>query len=99
MNTRNTRSTSSASSPSSAGSAGSASSTGSTGSTRRVTIPAISCTYCSRLIKRELETIEGVKVVVVNLPLREVVVEWQPPATWEAIVRMLKEIEYPPKEN
>lgn len=93
MNTRNTRSASSASSPSSPSSAGSAR------SARRVTIPAISCTYCSRLIKRELETIEGVKVVVVNLPLREVVVEWQPPATWEAIVRMLKEIEYPPKEN
>jgi copper chaperone CopZ len=73
--------------------------TSNTRNTRRVTVPAISSAYCSRLIKRELGTIEGVKVVVVNLPLREVEIEWQPPATWEVIVRMLKEIEYPPKEN
>ena len=65
---------------------------------KRVKVPNISCAYCTKLIKRELETIRGVKGVEVNLPLREVTVRWESPATWEEIVKTLNDIEYPPKE-
>ncbi len=65
---------------------------------KRVKVPNISSAYCTKLIKRELRAIRGVQGVEVNLPLREVSIRWESPATWEEIVKTLNDIEYPPEE-
>lgn len=65
---------------------------------KTVVIPSISCIYCGENIKRELAGLKGVESVKVNLPLREVYIRWGTPATWEAILKTLKDIEYPPLE-
>lgn len=64
-----------------------------------VKIPTMSCSYCSQLIRQTLGAIEGVQHVEVHLDEKEILVRWSEPATWDEIVRMLSEIEYPPQEE
>jgi copper chaperone len=60
------------------------------------TIPNISCNHCVMTIERELGELAGVTSVTADVETKNVSVEWQPPATWEAIVSLLNEINYPP---
>jgi copper chaperone CopZ len=58
----------------------------------------MTCNGCVSTVKGEIEQIAGVAHVDVNKPTQLVTVEWNTPASWEAIEQALIEIEYPPVE-
>ena len=59
-------------------------------------VPNISCNHCVMTIKRELGELAGVDGVTADAETKNVTVEWESPATWEAIESLLTEINYPP---
>jgi len=59
-------------------------------------VPGISCGHCVHTIQTEVGELEGVKNVEASQSDRRVKVEFDPPATEEAIVGLLTEINYPP---
>jgi len=61
-------------------------------------IPRISCGHCTMAIERELKDLTGVTRAVGDAQAKSVTVSWQPPATREKILAMLKEINYPAAE-
>ena len=63
-----------------------------------LSIPNISCGHCVMTIKGELGDIEGVKSIEGNAETKEIIVEWDSPATMERIKSTLKEINYPAAE-
>jgi len=65
-----------------------------------VSVPNISCNHCANAIKRELAEIEGITSVEVDLASKKVAIEWgDPPARWENVLRVLREIGYPAEET
>ncbi len=70
----------------------------STYTTRTVVCPAISCGHCTRTIENELAELAGVTRVAADVASRRVTVTWGPPADWEAIAALLREIGFPPAE-
>ena len=58
-------------------------------------IPNISCGHCVNAIESELRNLAGVQSVKGNTDSRRVAVSWDPPATREAILETLAEINYP----
>lgn len=58
-------------------------------------VPKISCGHCVMNIKRELQELEGVVKVEGDPNLKQILVEWNPPATEDKIRALLKEINYP----
>ena len=58
--------------------------------------PNIHCMGCVQAIKNELSELDGVARVNGDARSRTIEVEFEAPATWEAIVASLTEIEYPP---
>ncbi len=60
-------------------------------------IPNISCGHCIHTISMELQELEGVSSVQADLQTKTVVVNYEPPATEEKIIALLKEINYPPE--
>lgn len=60
-----------------------------------LTIPNISCGHCVMSIKNELGELQGVKTVEGNPEKKQIIVEFEPPATLDAIRNTLKEINYP----
>ena len=58
-------------------------------------IPNIHCMHCVMHIKNRLNEIEGIENVEANAQTREVEVEFSSPATEEAILQALAEINYP----
>jgi copper chaperone CopZ len=60
-----------------------------------LTVPNISCGHCVMSIKNELSELAGVKSVAGNPEDKTITVEWESPATMEAIRNTLKEINYP----
>jgi len=58
-------------------------------------IPNISCGHCTMAIQNELGELAGVATVEGNIEAKSVTVEWDTPASREAIVDKLKEINYP----
>ena len=65
-------------------------------STKTFEVPNISCAGCVQAIKFELTDMPGVASVSGDAAKRTMQVEFDAPATWDAIVAALKEIEYPP---
>jgi copper chaperone len=59
-------------------------------------IPNISCGHCVMTIKNEVSELTGVKKVDADKTTRMVTVEWDDPATWEQIQKLLVEINYAP---
>ncbi len=59
-------------------------------------VPNISCGHCVHTIQMELGELEGVQTVKADQLGQSVHVEYEPPATEEQIVALLKEINYPP---
>jgi copper chaperone CopZ len=47
-------------------------------------------------IERELGELDGVRSVDADAEAKTVTVEWEAPATWEDIKKLLMEINYPP---
>lgn len=61
-------------------------------------VPNMTCSGCVSTVKGEIEQLSGVVHVEVNKPAQLVTVEWENPASWQAIESALIEIEYPPVE-
>jgi len=59
-------------------------------------VPNIHCMGCVQAIKNELRALEGVARVNGDARAQTIDVEFEAPATWEAIVAALTEIEYRP---
>lgn len=59
-------------------------------------IPAISCKHCVHSITMEVGELDGVKSVSASAETKEATIVFDAPATEEAIVALLKEINYPP---
>ncbi len=63
---------------------------------KTVKIPKINCKHCTGTIERELSEMAGVTSVKADVSSKTVTVEWnEPPASWEKIADLLKEIGYP----
>jgi len=58
-------------------------------------IPNISCGHCTRTIENELGELQGIESVESNIEEKTVTVKYQAPASEEAILSTLKEINYP----
>ena len=65
-------------------------------STIKFTVPNISCGHCVNTIQMEVSDIEGVASVEANEETKEVVVNFDSPATEDVIFSLLKEINYAP---
>ncbi len=59
-------------------------------------VPNISCGHCVHTIKTELGELAGVAKVEASESDQRVVVDFEPPATEDQLVTVLKEINYPP---
>ena len=66
--------------------------------TKTVTIPAIGCAHCVMTIENEVSEISGVQSVKAGEASKQVVIEWDKPASWDQIRSRLIEIEYPAQE-
>jgi copper chaperone CopZ len=64
--------------------------------TKTFTVPNISCGHCTHTIESELGELPGVQHVKAVQESKQVTVEWAPPATWEQIEALLREIDYAP---
>ncbi len=58
-------------------------------------IPNISCGHCVHTIQSEVGELAGVKSVVANVETKKATITFEPPATEEQIVSLLKSIDYP----
>ena len=63
---------------------------------RSFEVPNVHCMGCVQAIKNELRELDGVASVNGDARSRMIEVEFEAPATWDAIVAALTEIEYPP---
>ncbi len=59
-------------------------------------VPNIHCMGCVQAIKNELRELEGVASVDGDARKQTIDIAFEAPATWDAIVAALTEIEYPP---
>ena len=62
-------------------------------------VPNISCGHCVHTIQSEVAEVEGVKLVKADQQTKKVTVQWETPASWDKIEKVLKEIDYPPQAN
>lgn len=62
-------------------------------------VPNIGCDGCVKTIVNELTQKPGVQTVKGDKNTKVVTVEWNAPATWEGIVKSLKEIDYAPEQS
>ena len=58
-------------------------------------VPGINCMHCVHTIKTELSEIPGVMRVEANPSSKQVDIEFEEPASEEAILNLLTEINYP----
>ena len=64
---------------------------------KTIKVPNVGCNGCVNTIKAELEDITGVNSVSGVVDTQMITVEYGDPASWEAIVATLKEINYAPE--
>jgi copper chaperone CopZ len=60
-------------------------------------VPNISCGHCVHTIKMEVSDLAGVQEVEASEQTKEVTISFDPPATEDQIVSLLKEINYAPE--
>lgn len=65
-------------------------------STVKYSVPNISCGHCVHTIKMEVGDLNGVQEVDASPVSKEVTVVFDPPATEDQIIALLKAINYPP---
>jgi copper chaperone CopZ len=58
----------------------------------------MTCNGCVNTVRGEIEQVAGVVNVDINKPAQLVTVEWNTPASWQAIEKALIEIDYAPSE-
>lgn len=61
-------------------------------------VPSINCNHCVHTIQTELSEMDGVKSVSADAATKEVVVQFDAPATPESLEKLLAEINYPVKK-
>ncbi|GAB1421997.1 hypothetical protein MASR2M15_22040 [Anaerolineales bacterium] len=61
-------------------------------------VPNMTCNGCVSTVRSEIEQLAGIHNVEINKPAQLVTVEWEAPASWDAIEKSLIEIEYAPEE-
>lgn len=66
---------------------------------KTVHIPNITCGHCVKTIETELATLENVVSVRVDEQNKELNITWKDPQSWQNIVSLLEEINYPPKNE
>lgn len=66
--------------------------------TVKYAVPSINCNHCVHTIKTELSEMDGVNSVEADAVKKEVVVQYDSPATPEAIENLLADINYPVKK-
>ncbi len=66
--------------------------------TKTITVPNISCGHCTNTIEMEIGELSGVKSVNANETTKQVIIDWETPATWEEIDETLHEIGFPPQQ-
>jgi copper chaperone CopZ len=66
--------------------------------TKKFSVPNITCEHCVMNIKREISEIDGVSKVEGDPTTKEIMVEWDSPATIEKIKSTLTDINYPASE-
>jgi copper ion binding protein len=67
--------------------------------TKTLSVPNISCHHCTNTIRNELSELSGVSAVEADVDTRKVTVTWEAPASLDAIVAALREINYPAAES
>ena len=60
------------------------------------TVPGISCHHCVNTIRNELLELEGIHQVEADKDTKQVIISFDAPATEEAIITLLTDINYPP---
>ncbi len=65
---------------------------------KTITVPAISCGHCTNTIEMEVSELAGVKNVSAAQDTKQVVINWESPATWDEINATLHEIGFPPQQ-
>lgn len=69
-------------------------------SEKTVQVPGISCGHCVMTIEREVGELPGVAAVEASAESKLVTVRWDNAKTsWEDVVELLKEIDFPPAES
>lgn len=63
--------------------------------TVKYSVPSINCNHCVHTIKTELGELDGVKSVEADASTKQVVVQYEDPATQQGIEELLAEINYP----
>ena len=58
-------------------------------------VPNISCKHCVHTIQNEISDLQGVQTVNADLDSKQVTVNFDTPATEQAIEEMMAEINYP----
>jgi copper chaperone CopZ len=66
-------------------------------SEKTVNIPDISCGHCLATVQREAKEVAGVSSVEGDVATKNVTIQWDAPASWEAIEAALKDAGYPPQ--
>ncbi len=66
--------------------------------TLKLHIPNISCNHCVMTIKNTLSKIDGVDEVEADADTKDVIIDFDPPATEEIIRATLESINYPPNK-
>eukprot|EP00290_Baffinella_frigidus_P058417 CAMPEP_0180366104 /NCGR_PEP_ID=MMETSP0989-20121125/15872_1 /TAXON_ID=697907 /ORGANISM="non described non described, Strain CCMP2293" /LENGTH=65 /DNA_ID=CAMNT_0022359567 /DNA_START=292 /DNA_END=489 /DNA_ORIENTATION=- len=63
-----------------------------------VKVPEMSCGHCKGVIEKEVGKMDGVKSVSADPSSKDVVIDFDEPATWEAIKATLVKHDFPPVE-
>ncbi len=66
--------------------------------TIKYSVPGINCNHCVHTIQSELIELDGIKTVTADANTKEVIVDYDLPATPESIESFLAEINYPVKK-
>ena len=66
--------------------------------TKTVNVPNISCGHCVHTIESEVGEVNGVRSVAADEKTKMVTVQWDKPATWAEIQKVMAEINYPPEK-
>ncbi len=61
-------------------------------------IPNISCGHCVHTIQSEVSELEGVTSVRADAAAKTATIVYDPPATEEKIIALLRELNYPPEQ-
>jgi len=66
--------------------------------TKTIHIPNMNCEHCVGTIETELNDMDGITSARTNLSAKSVTIDWDDSVSWDSIIALLNEINYPPSE-